>query len=166
MKYNRDYDLRERILFNQPFDKDNNAHFNEEYKASQERGDSVAEQSSIFSKYYVGGCRRFDKITVNQLKELLDANFIDGSQSQNGSPTVNEFLKFGMKMQCSDKYTLVYYEGYAISPDRDDYRVSIDGIKFESEYVIDREVLSAFWKFIQYASEVEISDTRGRGWWD
>lgn len=70
---------------------------------------------------YFGGCRNFscDRAT---LEKLLENNFIDPHECQNSGPYVEDFLAY------TEGIDGVEYECYAISPERGDYRVTIEGI--------------------------------------
>jgi hypothetical protein len=65
-------------------------------------------------------------ITREQLEALLHENLIDPDEQQNDSPTVKDFLEF-LKRNPS-----FYAIGYIISPNRPDYRISIDGVEAKS----------------------------------
>lgn len=75
---------------------------------------------------YLGGCARFDELSVDKLQKLIDNKFACLDDAQNNSPTIREFLKFG------NKYPDTTFHGYVISHDRDDYRVTIEGLTLKS----------------------------------
>lgn len=80
----------------------------------------------IFGKYepnlYAGGYRGFEKMELNTLKELVDKGFADLDECQNSSPSIEEFINF---MESHDGFVV---NGYAISDDRLDYRVTVTTI--------------------------------------
>ena len=85
----------------------------------------------IFGKYekdkYFGGIRRFE-CPREVIEQLIKEDFIDLEENQNCSPTVKEF------MELTDKESGLgnaEFECYAVSIDRDDYRVTIEGIDLE-----------------------------------
>ena len=92
----------------------------------------------IFGKYepelYAGGTRRFDGLSLKKLRRLVELNFIDLEDNQNNSPTVREFIEF---MEKYPDYTVM---GYTVSIDRDDYRVSLDGIEKRKVVYSEEEV--------------------------
>ena len=92
----------------------------------------------IFGKFepkrYVGGIRRFDGLSLKKLKQLVELNFIDLEDYQNNSPTVREFIEF---MEKYPDYTVM---GYTVSIDRDDYRISLDGIEKRKVVYSEEEV--------------------------
>ena len=51
----------------------------------------------IFGNYdrksYVGGVRRFEGLSLEKLKQLVDLKFIDLEEYHNSSPTVREFIE-------------------------------------------------------------------------
>ena len=90
----------------------------------------------IFGKYeskaYKGGLRRFDNLSLEKLKKLVECKFIRLEECQNNSPSVREFIEF------MEKYSGYTVMGYAISVKRTDYRVTLDGIeKREIVYSLD-----------------------------
>ena len=65
----------------------------------------------------------FDGMTLKTLELLFKENFIDATEMQNCAPscgTIFEFMKANKRFTC---------HGYAVSPERIDYRVSIEGVK-------------------------------------
>ena len=133
---------------------------------SEVNRDHIRRDNIIFGEYnpdsYFGGCRRFScsKETVQQ---LLDEGFIDPSECQNCSPTTSEFMEY---VRDFDDVT---FECYAISPDRNDYRITIEGV--------DIEIPDNNYDLISYAVETfhyadEFSFNHGSGcyflhaWWD
>lgn len=106
-----------------------------------------------------GGVRKFNGISVQTLKQLLEENFTDPDDDQNGSPSVREMLEFSEKW--NNKYV---FGGYAVEIWRDDYRVSLDSIWRE-----DLENLTADERkaFIDFAGEVdELDEENMSAWWD
>lgn len=64
-------------------------------------------------------------ITYDMIKKIMEntENYIDLSRTQNDSPTMETFINF-----CKEhpQFAMI---GYVVSPKRDDYRISVDGIK-------------------------------------
>lgn len=71
---------------------------------------------------YRGGVRDFENLSLDTLKTLLEKNFIEPDESQNGSPTTAQILNF---MERYPDYTA---HGYAVSPNRFDYRITLTGV--------------------------------------
>lgn len=76
-----------------------------------------------------GGIFHVERLDAMTLESLLRGKFIDPSDQQNESPTVAEFAEF---MRAHPGTTAF---GYAVSPHRADYRVSIEGIRIPKERV-------------------------------
>ena len=70
-----------------------------------------------------GGVRKFNGVSAQRLRQLLEENFTDPDIDQNGSPSIMEMLEFSEKW--NSKYV---FGGYAVEIWRDDYRVSLDSI--------------------------------------
>ncbi len=111
---------------------------------------------------YGGGCRYFDRLTLDQLRRLVVLRFADPDGVKNSSPSTQEFLNF-VQSQANLGFQFVF-EGYAIHPQREDYRVTIDAIAYAGEATDD--VSQAFQEFSMDADELEISPNYLRAWWD
>ena len=90
-------------------------------------GDYITRDNMIFGEYdedeYTGGIRHFT-CEPDLIHELLDNNFVDPEDCQNYSPYISEFLEVADRIpDCH-----VAFECYSVSPERDDYRISIEGI--------------------------------------
>jgi hypothetical protein len=72
----------------------------------------------------LGGIERFSGLGVETLRTLVARNFADPADRQNDSPTLGEFLRF------LEKHPEVRAHGYAVSPEREDYRVTIEGLEY------------------------------------
>lgn len=124
--------------------------------------DYKARNEIIFGKHddekWIGGVRHFDNLTLSQLESLIKNNFIDLEDRQNYSPTAEEFLNF---MQIHPDVTV---HGYAVSHDRKDYRVSIEGLSFRGE-VCDN-LLFDFIHLCRLADEFVANRTELYSWWD
>lgn len=104
------------------------------------------------------GIKRFEEIDVKTFETLIVQNFIDPSNSQNASPTAKEFFQF----MC--RYPSVKAYGYAVSPKRNDYRITIEGI-----YVLNKDITPSLKKdFMNFCKNAdEISTNNGLlSWWD
>lgn len=115
------------------------------------------------SRYKLGGCAHAD-IDYETLKTLVDEDFIDMDENQNWSPSTKDFLDMsdGFKDNVS-------FEIYAISPQREDYRVTIEGINVE----VPETDIDSFIYFIQNlrsADEFNIYNNNDKfyihAWWD
>lgn len=132
---------------------------NKDYK----RRDEIIFGNYLASRYELGGCARAD-INYDQLKKLIDEDFIDMDENQNDSPSTQDFVN-----DINGFENDVSFEIYAISPDRGDYRVTIEGINI-SFYNEDKEALCYFVEQWRYADEFNIYEQGGeyhiRAWWD
>lgn len=106
-----------------------------------------------------GGVRKFNGISVQTLKQLLEENFTDPDDDQNGSPSVREMLEFSEKW--NNKYI---FGGYAVEIWRADYRVSLDSIWREDLENLTEDERKAF---IGFVGEVdELDEENMSAWWD
>jgi len=103
------------------------------------------------------GVVNFDSLSYSQLKLLLEGGFINSLESQNEGPSVYKFLGL-MK-----EYPEITAGGYAVSPYRNDYRVTLDSIQM-SEKTSRNEALFAFTSFCQGAEVIGSKETQC--WWD
>lgn len=85
--------------------------------------DALLFQDLYRPEKYSCGTREFSLVDVNTLLVLTEGGFLDLSDRQNEvAPSIGEIIDF-MK-----KHKGFYVAGYAVSPNRDDYRISIDTI--------------------------------------
>ena len=120
----------------------------------------------IFGKYepdsYFGGCRRFT-CSKEIMQELIEKNFIELYECQNYSPSTKEFMEYienidDVRLNC-----------YAISPLRNDYRITIEGLDVE---VADDnyDMISYLVETFHYADEFSFEHNGDsyflHAWWD
>lgn len=110
------------------------------------------------SESWLGGTRNFESLDLEQLQALIRNNFINLEECQNCSPSVSDFLDF-MK-----KYPAVEAHGYAVSHKRDDYRVSLEGIRFDGNVTMD--MLLDFVHLCRHADEFSAVHDHLWAWWD
>ena len=100
-------------------------------KMFMEASDADLREQLIFGRNYspanyaVGGICQFDNLHFKMATELVRRGFLPPEDKQNEAPTAQEFIDF-MKQHDPDNWTLI---GYAVSPTREDVRVSIEGIR-------------------------------------
>ena len=130
-------------------------------------GDYKTRDTILFGKqdvdYSLGGIQYFTT-TPQVIKELIAKKFIDEMDYQNSSPTIKEFIR------AVDGYEdHVRFSGYAVSPKRDDYRVSIDAIDIDIPYE-DKDMVSFFVESFHGADEFNLENVGDvyhlRAWWD
>lgn len=113
----------------------------------------------ISGDFRFGGCQSFYDVTVEQLKQLVEEKFADPNDQHNYAPSIAEFIEF---MENHDGFTV---GGYAISPERNDYRISIDSISYNG-YGCDNETLMDFVSLFRFADEFNICDGTMWAWFD
>lgn len=118
----------------------------------------------IFGKYdpnaYMGGIRRFEGMPYSTLSKLIDGDYVDLNDAQNYAPSISELYEFA-----SSDPSAYTFDGYVVSPQRSDYRVSIDSINRVTPFAQAEDVVD-FAEFIKYADEFEINQNGGTAWWD
>lgn len=120
----------------------------------------------IFGKYepekYSGGHRPF-RCSYETMKALVDNNFIEPDECQNYSPYTKDF------MDILDGIDGVEFIAYAISPDRSDYRVTIEGADVDIEEN-DHDTLCFLVESFRSADEFNVEHIGDRyhlhAWWD
>lgn len=100
---------------------------------------------------YMGGMRRFDRISLGVAKQLIADGFLDPDDRQNNSPSAQEMIDF-----CDDGNPGWYFHGYTISPDRLDCRVTLEGVGYDGSLTAEDAI--AFGKFFRLADELEYSE--------
>jgi len=109
-------------------------------------------------KKSIGGIRGFKGLTIEQLEELEKARFLDTSDRQNDAPSIKEFVMF------MRKYPRFTAHGYATSPHRKDYRVSLEGLELRGEY--DAGTKADFLELCRKANDLIIEGNRLYCWYD
>ena len=100
----------------------------------------------------------FQGLTLEKLELLFKENFIDGDDAQDSAPTAQEILEF---MRANPRFTC---HGYAVTIERSDYRVSIEGVSLEEKVTeADRE---NFTNLFRHADEFSCSSSGCYCWFD
>ena len=125
---------------------------------------NVSERDSIIfgednHPKYTGGIARFDNLTVNQLHNLIDKRFANPDDYHNDSPTIQQFMSF---MESYPGYTLI---GYAVSIDRWDYSVQIDGIA-KNMPITDKAEIADFAVLFKKADGFKVNSQGAYAWFD
>ena len=126
-------------------------------KYTEEQDKERCELVGVDAKNFFGGCARFVGMTYKTLKTLVDKGYADPADNTNGSTTLGEYLEF-MK-----EHPRFKAHGYVISNDRDDRRITVEGI--EAESVTIKEMV-AFTDLDRMADEFEATQSYCRSWWD
>ena len=134
--------------------------------------DFITRDNIIFGSYqpnkYIGGIRRFTA-DADTIRKLFERGFIDPEGRQNESPSAAELFAYSVISKSKCRFT-----GYAVSHDREDYRVSIDGIEstVSSPYIMAEEITKFTQAFQETADEFNIFNHENSGgvllraWWD
>lgn len=104
------------------------------------------------------GTVRFDSLDFSALSELFEKKFINPLGRQNESPTAEKIYDF------MEVHKEIKAHGYVVSPFRSDYRVTIEGVILEEEY-ITKDLKIAFFEFCKNADELDTSSDL-YCWWD
>lgn len=111
-----------------------------------------------------GGIEHFQNATYEQIEQLVADNFADINEKQNDSPSIGTFLDF------MHDFPGLTAHGYVVSPYRDDYRVTVEGLEFKGKITPEmRKVFSQFKKRgpdWNSADEFELKPNYFRCWWD
>lgn len=103
----------------------------------------------VGSKYSLGGMEKFGGLSVSRLERLLSQSFLTARDHE----TYPRFLRF-MK-----KYNQFRAFGYAVSPERLDSRVVIEGIESIS-FNLSKEIIEEFKKEFADANELDMESNR------
>src|SRR5690606_22680549 len=105
---------------------------------------------------------RFD-VDFDTLEQALMEGFLPPHGSQNDSPTSMEFVRF---MQ---EFPECRAHGYAIGPERPDYRVAVEGLRCDFDDVDEdrrAEIAEAFEMLCRDPDLLEMDESGLYSWWD
>lgn len=105
-----------------------------------------------------GQITRFSKVNYFTLKQLIDEDFLKINDSWNNAPEVEVFLDF---LRENSQFTC---HGYAVNPEREDYRISIEGVHFEGDVTLDLVV--PFVNNFRHADEFIVTKDKLYCWYD
>ncbi len=113
-------------------------------------------------KEYSYSIAKFKNLCIFKLKYLIEEGFVNLKETQNNSPSIKEFVEF------MEKYPRVQAHGYVTSINREDYRVSIEGLMWEpiKGEPADLKLQRDFLLLCRKADELEVTDFKMRSWWD
>ena len=120
----------------------------------------------LFGKYepetYLGGCKNFH-CSYETMKKLVEENFVELDECQNYSPYTKDF------MEMLEGVDNVEFIAYAISPDRFDYRITIEGFDVEISDT-DYDTLARLVERCHGADEFNLDHSGNtyylHAWWD
>ena len=101
------------------------AFLNELIDFSYNRDDKFRQRIMGIETNYDTEVVQFRGMNLEKLNELVENGFIDLNERQNEAPAIREFREF--LMQHSDEEISLH--GYFVSPDRADYRITVEGIE-------------------------------------
>lgn len=106
-----------------------------------------------------GGTEHFENLTFENLEKLFTLGVIDPEDTQNDSPTMQEYREVMKKNPCFTAH------GYAVSPEREDYRVTIEGLDGEN---MTEDQLQMFIEGFRYADtfSVNLKKKTAHCWYD
>jgi hypothetical protein len=104
------------------------------------------------------GYGHFHNLSAAQAETLVEERFLDPEETQNASPPARTFVDF-MK-----RFPSVTCHGYVIGPDREDYRVSVEGIA--SDGPISDEMRREVRRLFGAADEFVLETDRLFVWYD
>jgi hypothetical protein len=106
-----------------------------------------------------GDVIRFQNLALSELETLVKKGYIELDENQNDSPSTEEFLEF------MRQYPATLGHGYVVAPDRDDERVTLEGIAVQRADVTP-ELFRAFVQLCRCADEFTDNDGGLYAWWD
>lgn len=112
------------------------------------------------ANYSSDGIAYFQGISMDMLRQLIAEGFLNPFERQNDSPTVKEMMDF-----CAgeDEDNWIFH-GYTVSPERIDYRVSIEGFEARTEPLAFRK--KEFAQFNHKASKLFLEEDECYCWYD
>ena len=135
--------------------KNNMSNLNEDVNSR----DRILFKENFNPEMYIGGVRHFRELSLDNLETLVKDKFIELDECQNDSPTTEEILEFVRK------YPDYLVHGYAVSPFREDYRVTLEGVEKDIP-VSSKEELIDFTKLFQLADEFVVDKDYVYCWFD
>ncbi len=107
----------------------------------------LLERSDFYEERY--GISKFKDLPLDVIKQLIGKGYLDPDDYQNCSPTVSTIVKFVEEHDPANWR----FHGYVVSAERDDTRVSIEGIN--SLKPLGKDDLIDFLQEFRYADELD-----------
>ena len=118
-------------------------------KQAKEREQMVFGRDFDWKRYRYGGVSHFDNLPPIAARKLIQRGYLKREDCQNSSPSAEEIIDFCESFPAADWYL----HGYAVSPARDDCRITIEGCGTDGP-VEDPSTIITFAKFFRYADEL------------
>ena len=110
-----------------------------------------------------GGYLHFENKTLSSIKTLIAEGFLELNGSQNKGPTIAEMLRVAEEIGDGG----ITFEGYVISAERSDCRITLDGLNIHKNNIEASEDLKqTLEKWAESADEVTKFTDSVRLWWD
>jgi hypothetical protein len=132
------------------------------YNRDSQSRDRILFGSEIDWEQQFGGIKRFEGIALSQLEQIVECGFANPQDQHNFAPSIAALIEFAQEWISSG--LIIGFEGYAVHPLRDDYRVSIDGLRIQRP--CSDEAVSAFRELARHADELMIESGDLHAWWD
>lgn len=134
---------------------------NKDYsKKDYDKRDQIIFGEKYHPKKYIGGYRSFERMNAKTLRELVNEDFADARMKFDDAPTIQSFLEYG------EKHKNVTYNGYAISPERQNFRIIIDEINQDFDNGSDIDAIIDFVNKFHGADELFLTTEHGQARWD
>ncbi len=127
---------------------------------------------NVLEKY---DTRRFEDLKASILQQLVTQNFANLEDEHNCAPQIQEFLDLAQEWEECDRAIQVTFGGYVVSPQREDYQVSIDSVLINTMQLDDEykpDIMSPLLiKLIEFAGDFHPDETIAKSdriyfWWD
>jgi hypothetical protein len=128
--------------------------YNQEYN----NRDAILGITPVLYKSPSDSLRKFSGLSIQKLDQLLAGRFIDPDFSLNNAPTAREFIDF---MSAHPQLTA---HGIVINPDRQDYRVSIQGLDILDSTAVSPMMKKDFQEFCKDADSLFTSNILYSDW--
>lgn len=79
---------------------------------------------------WLGGVKRFERISNNDLEELKRANILDENERQNNAPSIRELREVASELEKIGGVR-ISFDGYLVDPARSDSRISINQFRMQ-----------------------------------
>ena len=119
------------------------------------------ERNSLLQPYFeegeFGGVRYFKRLPLEVLERLIDRGFVE-MEPWNECPGMEVFLPF------LRRNPLFNAHGYAVSPERPDTRITIEGVEFDGS--LSKAKIIDFFMTFRGADDMYIGPDHARCWYD